>query len=283
MWWKIWPHNGWVIERRDGSEYSFICGYELSRSCSWIGFRDAQGNTLELTRDENANLLRVEGRNGAAIELTYDDRNRATRARAGLTRWVNYTYDAAGRLITVEHVSLDLVADALSILLGRRPAGPRIARQEYTYDDEHHMVTMREPWGLLVTNTYDDEERCIHQILSDGQNFEFKYTEDAAGRIARTDVVRADGSVRRVVFDADRYAVSDTWPLGARDQVNLRYERDPVSKRLEALAVSCSIAGGTRARLRAVVPPGANGDDVKRRLMSDCLSSDAPYSGSTTT
>ncbi len=244
-----WTGQGWEIDLRDGSRYAFTaCG--PNTRCAMIGYRDSQGRALKIVRDAAGNLTRITTPSGRGIDLTYDAGNRITRARGEVGRVVleiAYHYDDRGRLIKVSTGKVT---------------------KEYTYDDAHQMVTIKEP-GIVITNTYDTGGRVIKQSIDDGRTFKFAYILNSQGRITQTDVTEPDGSLRRVVFNAQGYTLSDTYAVGTPAQVSIIYQREAGSSRTQAVTVACSSNSGP-LKMTEQVGPREIEDRVITRLRQRC-------------
>ena len=272
-----WNGRAWEIILRDGSRYWFSAytGKESGR-CGMIGYRDSQGRALGMRCDGAGNLISISTPNRRGIKLTYDASNRITRARTHFGRVVhvvNYEYDARGRLIKVRRIYVDIVGVLIQLVarLFGLPVPDEIARydetMEYAYDDLHQMVRIREP-GIVITNRYRDD-RVVKQMLGNGETFKFDYVLNSQRSIIQTDVTREDGSVRRVTFNADGYAVSDTYALGTSRQRAIIYTRQAGSNRVLMVTLMCS---PTRPPMKITAPltPGERLDEADPQWLQRC-------------
>lgn len=213
----------WRLRMKNGIEMYFAdCeGCTSARAAALLAYRDRWGNEIKLERSSN-NLTRVTSPDGRSIELTYDASNRVTEARDNIGRIVRYEYDTSGRLWKVTN--------------------PEGGIEEYGYDSSHRMTTVKKPNGsLMVTNVYDTNGRVIRQTLADGGVYQFAYTLNGSS-VTRADITDPRGNVRRLVFNAKGYVISDTLALGKAEQQVMTYERDAAKN----LALSVTDALGRR-------------------------------------
>ena len=245
-----WTGRGWQIDLQDGSQYSFTaCGGPNTR-CAMIDYRDSRGRALTMTRDAAGNLTSITTPNNRGIQLAYDAGNRIIRARGqagSLIRVITYEYDDRGRLIKARAGNVT---------------------KEYTYDDAHQLLTIKEP-GVLITNAYDEGGRVIKQSIDDGRTFKFAYTLSNQGRITQTDVSEPDGSLRRVVFNAQGYTLSDTYAVGTPAQVSIIYRREAGSHRVQTVTVACASKKGP-LKLAARPGPQEPEEQAIARLRQKC-------------
>ena len=223
-----WNGQGWDLRLADGGLYWFrACGPGATRGteCGLLGFRDAAGRTLGLTRDGHGDLTRITSPAGQWVELAYSRDHRVTRARDSLGRQVSYTYDALGRLVTVEG------------------AGGEVTH--YRYDWQHELASDQAAVGP------DDQKR----LRPEGTRRQAGELEPACGRgwrehihgrvrgagttISRATITHPDGAVRTVRFDADRCPVSDGYGEGVP------------SRCPSAVSISCRAIASSPSRPRA--------------------------------
>ncbi|WP_306746070.1 RHS repeat-associated core domain-containing protein [Saccharothrix yanglingensis] len=194
----------WVLTLRDGTKY-FFPWYARPRA-----MQDRNGNQVTFTRTGGANgeVTRITSPNGRWIALEYDATNRVSRARDNIGRTTAYTYDAAGRLATVTDVAGKVTT--------------------YAYDGANRITRITDARGVAYLDVaYDANGRVRRQDLADGGTFHFAYTLDAAGAITETRVTQPNGSVRRVVFDANHMVASDTAAHGTPLARTTTYVRGP--------------------------------------------------------
>ncbi len=200
------------------------------------------------------------------IRFTRTYRNRDSRSRAfGIG--TNHPYDIFLVGDNTAFTWADLImADGGRIHYVRISPGSSHVDAVYTYDDAHQMLTIKEP-GIFITNDYDSGGRVIGQRLSDGRTYKFAYIL-RQGRIVQTDVTEPDGSMRRVIFNADGYSVSDTY-TPRTDQRSITYSREAGSNKVLTVTVACSPERGP-VKNTAPVGPGETVEQVESRLLQKC-------------
>jgi RHS repeat-associated protein len=180
--------NGWNLQFKDGSLWKF---YSYGAGPALISMSDRLGNTVTINRTSYKQISKVMSPNGRWIEFTYDSSDRVTQAKDNIGRTLTYTYDASGRLWKVTN-----------------PLG---GLTEYTYDISHRVLSIKNPRGIsYVTNEYDANGRVSRQTHADGGVYQFAYTLDGNGKVTQTDVTDPRGNVRRVTFNSNGYALTDT-------------------------------------------------------------------------
>jgi hypothetical protein len=95
---------------------------------------------------------------------------------------------------------------------------------------------------------------------------------DGDPRIVQTDVFNPDGRHRRVVFNADGYAMSDIVSPGRPDEDTTLYERTTKTNKVTRITVKCLGPTGGAAGGTAVLADGDTEGAVRGRLRSQCAS-----------
>lgn len=276
-----WTGTSWDIERRDGRRYRFPpCHEERYRRlpCALIEIRDDRGHRLTMTRDALGDLTKIQRGWFRTVHLTYDPARRIVQARtqtgAAMTS-ISYEYDGPGRLVKVHWRHLNVLSVVAELLRSYRTWGwPSVQRMwldqtmEYTYDDRHQMLVVKEP-GMELDHDYDQAGRVIRQRVAGWGTWTFTYTE-AQGRVVQTDVVDPDGLHRRVVFNADGYSLSDTIAPGQPNEEATIYERAPNGNLVTRITVKCRAPIGVPIAVSAPVTGLAPEATVKHRLRSQC-------------
>ena len=139
---------------------------------------------------------------------------------------------------------------------------------EYTYDDHHQMLTVKEP-RLELDHAYDSAGRVTRQHVTGWGVWTFTYTEQQ-GRVVQTDVGNPDGRHRRVVFNADGYALADIFSPGRPDEQATLYARAPNSNAVTEITVKCRASTGVPMSATAPVAEGETEAAVRDRLRSPC-------------
>lgn len=215
-----WVGTGWDLTLKDGSVWSFDrhSGYP-------VAVRDANGNTVILTRDVYNKLTRITSPFGRWIDVSYDAQNRVSQLQDHSGRVVVYTYNPAGELWKV--------------------TAPDLGVTEYTYDSAHRIKTIKDPQGnLFVQNDYDANGRVQKQTYADTGTNLFAYTLDAAGKVTQTNITDERNFVRRMTFNGDGYALTETFALGTPEEQTFTYEREASTNLL--LSVTDPLARKTK-------------------------------------
>jgi len=277
-----WNGDGWDIDLRDGRRYSFLDCSPVERKtvpCALIGYRDARGYRLRLTRDSFGNLTRISGGRFRNVYLHHDAAHRVTRAETGLglaMTTVDYTYDAPGRLTKVSwsHLSLRSVLSELlrsyeAFRLPSLRAMWVMYTMEYTYDDEHRLRTLKEP-QIAITNHYDLAGRVSEQDVAGWGTWTFQYTTDEKSRVIQTDMVNPDGLHERTLYNRDGYPVRDTSSPDRQNEQITVYERMAGTNVVVRLSVKCRAHDGAPVNVSATVASTETDDTVRRRLLKGC-------------
>jgi RHS repeat-associated protein len=197
----------WNLTLRDGTVYTFRAGdgATVAREAGLMSIRDRYGNTITATRDSSSRLTKLRSPNGRFIDFTYDASNRVTQIADNVGRTVSYAYDANGRLWKV--------------------TDPLGGVTEFAYDSSHRMTSIKDARGTTyLTNEYDGNGRVTRQTLPDGGIYQFAYTLDGNNKVIQTDVTTPLGNVRRVSFNSDGFATSETLAPGTSNQQLYTFE-----------------------------------------------------------
>lgn len=197
-----WNGKGWDLKFKDGSLWVFGDGASLQ------SMQDRYGNKITIfhANEQKGNITRIVSPNERFIDFTYDASNRIIEAKDNIGRTVSYTYDAGGRLESV--------------------TDPNDGTTQYTYNASHQMLTIEDARGIVfLTNAYDANGRVFLQTQADNTTYQFVYTTGSNGKVIQTDLTDPRGIVRRVTFNADGYALTDTYALGLPEQQTTTYNR----------------------------------------------------------
>jgi RHS repeat-associated protein len=200
---------GWNLVLKDGTTLVFPDGIDATapQECALLGIMDRNGNTIQMARDESANLISITSPNGRWINFTYDSTNRVTQAVDDLGRTVTYTYNAAGSLASV----VDLDGGTTS----------------YTYDSNNNMLSLTDPRGIAyLQNQFDSNNRVASQKLANGGTYKFVYKLNSSSGVAETRVTNPLGVIRSVTFNANGYTVTDVRAGGESVQQTTSYQWD---------------------------------------------------------
>ncbi len=178
------PWRGWVLSLTDGTQYEFTNTGYLQSMHDDIGNRVLLKRTGE--REEHlTHIQTLPETHGILFDL--DAAGRILRATSDSSGTASYKYDERGRLTRVA---------ASGWLL------------DYGYDDHGNLLSVTEAERHpVVSMEYDAKGRATRQLLPDGRHYEFRYIDNAAGQLVRTDIVDKSGHVISAFFDGDLYRV----------------------------------------------------------------------------
>lgn len=195
----------WSLRRKDGTIYRFSSMIAYPQLLL-MELEDRNGNRTTLVRDSLGRLKNILSPSGKSLQFTYDASNRIEQVSDNAGRTVTYTYDGSGRLWKVTN--------------------PANGITEYTYDTSHRMLTIKDPKNITyLTNTYDANGRVATQMQADSTTYQFAYTLDGSGKVTQTDVTDPRNIVRRVTFNSDGYALTDTTAFGEPEAQTTTYTR----------------------------------------------------------
>jgi RHS repeat-associated protein len=210
------PRPGWDLTFADGSVWQFI---DANPGAALSAIRDRHGNQLTIERVSaehvNQNVKRVVSPNGRWVEFSYTAPNSVivSQIKDNAGRTVTYGYDAQVRLTSVTD-----------------PAGG-VTQSTWDAINTDRLLTITDARGITsLTNEYDAAGRVARQTFADGTSYQFAYTLDVNGKIIQTDVTNPRGYVRRLTFNADGYALTDTRAQGTALAQTMTYTRDTANR-----------------------------------------------------
>jgi RHS repeat-associated protein len=244
--------NGWDITLVNGTVYQFTDVGHLGPLL--IGIRDRAGNQLTITRAMPGNtepITRITSPNGRWVDFSYIAVNTVyliSQLRDSLGRTVSYAYYPGGSF------SLKTVTDAAGGVT------------EYTWAS-NRIATIKDPRNLVfLTNEYNAQGRVSKQTQADGTFYQFAYTADGQGKVTQTDVTDPRGNVRRVTFNANGYALTDTRAYGTAAAQTTTYTRDATSNLVgtmtDALGRQTTFTHNTQGQVLTVTRLAGTGDAV---------------------
>lgn len=195
--------GGWVLTKRDGTEWFFPSFAPLKE------IKDVNGNKVVITRrDQNGNdgpITRITSPNGRWIEFTLHSSGRIIEAIDNGGRKFTYVYDPSFQ-------RLEKVID------------PKGFERRYTWTASNRIEAIFDPNNnRFVHNTYYDDGRVQQQTLADSSTFTFVYTP-TTGAPTKTEVTDRGGKKREVTFDGAGQIVSDSYPVGLPEQQTTSFE-----------------------------------------------------------
>jgi YD repeat-containing protein len=174
-----WNGNGWDLRLKDGTLYLFPEAYYAKRPVEGaiVGMRGAGGNSVKVERTRKRDLQRITSPSGHWIAFDVDPSGHIVKAEDDSRRAVNYTYDAAGRLVVVE--------------------APR-GTTRYAYDLAQ-LVAIEENGKKLVDFGYRNGRIAQVSFRNDRTyRFRYEFDQNGARRLIRTFVQSPDGKVTKV-------------------------------------------------------------------------------------
>jgi YD repeat-containing protein len=241
-----WTGVHWALRKADGSLSIYRpCG--PTSVCSILRSRDSAGQTTHYRRNASGTLVRMDDGGERWIEFEYDEHHRIVLAKASTNREVRYSYDSRGRLVRVIHSDGDV--------------------SRYTYTELDELATIEEP-GTSIENLYANG-RCVRQVnrYPDADPYVYEITYQLDGeRILRTDTNASDGVWTQYSWGDGRHAVREALGRKGAEPAVFTYERDPKTKAVTALSVTCPDRRGQPLRHSSVVRAGQE-ERVKRNLI----------------
>lgn len=234
-----WTGFDWALRARAGALARFRpCGPDAKSVCSIVSYRDADGHVTTYRRDVAGRLLRIVAQPERWIAFEYDGADRVSRASDSTGKAVSYGYDDRGRLVSVTRDGT--------------------VTHRYTYTDRDEMATIVEP-GTNIENTFDENGRCIRQTnrYADGAEpyvFDFSYQTEGS-RVVQTDSRRSDGTWVQYAFKDGR-TIAETWGSEGYQPATFLFDRDPASREVVSLSLTCPDRTGKPLRHTSLVKPG---------------------------
>ncbi|MCG2796722.1 MAG: DUF6531 domain-containing protein, partial [Actinomycetia bacterium] len=190
------PDDTWTINRKDGSWEKFDTSGFITE------IADENQNTLQVTRDGEGKVLSVTDVCGQTATFAYNPQGRITRVTDPAGRTISYTYDGSGNLTEVTDLNR--------------------GKTTYTYDEKHRVLTVSDPKGAeFVHNTYDNNNRVVHQTDSLGNDVDFSYN---ASRVHSHEFTDALGSKTTFEDDVKLFQIGETDPYG--ESLSITYDDD---------------------------------------------------------
>jgi YD repeat-containing protein len=233
-----WAGLKWVLRKEDGLLITYRgCGRNGDNNCSILASHYPDGYAIHYRRDAAGRLLKMDDGGTRWIQFEYDPSNRISRAHDSTGREVRYKYDDRGRMAQAT------ASDG--------------AVRRYTYTDLDELATIEEP-GASIENTYENG-RCVRQVnrYPDAEPYTFTFTYDVEhDAIVRTRTKQSDGTWTDYTWGPDRYATRELHGSPDYDPAVFTYERDPVTKAVTGLTLTCPDRQGKPLRHSSFVAPG---------------------------
>jgi RHS repeat-associated protein len=175
-----------------------------------VSITDPNGNALTFTVTSptvGGTITRVTSPSGRYVQFSYDGAGRIIQAADNIARTVSYAYDSAGRLSSV--------------------TDPNGKVESYAYDSSNRMTSVTDKRGnVMVTNVYDTNGRVSQQTLADGAVWKFAYALDNYGNVAQTSVTDPRGYIRQSLFNSVGYLTQQIVAYGQPEQQTTTIVRD---------------------------------------------------------
>jgi YD repeat-containing protein len=243
-----WSGYNWILREQSGAVGWFLPCHGPGTNCTLTRWRDADGHVTRFTRDSAGQLRRIDA--GAQwITLDYDARQRVIAAQASTGRSMKYDYDGSGRL-TAAHYSDNTI-------------------RRYDYDNEDRLTRIEEP-GRIVRNRYDEHGFMVYQRVDFSGDSE-PYIAEARyvinGDRVQTDFLESGEPPVRYAFSARGATESETYDPDTPAAITVTYDRDPASKIVSGVTVSCG--GAHRWKETHSLPTGPGSEEqTKADLLS---------------
>lgn len=184
-----WNGNGWTFTLHDGRKIYFPEAYFAKNYAQGAATEmdDAQGNRIQLKRNQVRNLEQLISPSGHTITFTYDLADRIIEAADDSGQIREYSYDSGGHVETV--------SDEKHILF-RLEYQPLM--NEQGYDPYLLTAISNEDWKVLVQNKYL-WGRVIEQQLADGEIFRYEYQLNGS-EVLSTKITLPSGSRQEFKF-----------------------------------------------------------------------------------
>ena len=181
------PNNDMRMTYDNGTTIYFrpiVLGYQTVMYRPYV-MSDRNGNTLQLTWNNDDQLETVLDELGRAITFSYNAQGKLIRVEEPAGRKVVFDYDTHRNIqrITVHHAG-----DTKYTEFTYSSGFP--ATQDYL---NHNMLTIVDSKGqTYVTNTYNSDDEVSQQIYG-GDTYSYDYTHNAQGGIIGVDVTNGRG------------------------------------------------------------------------------------------
>jgi YD repeat-containing protein len=184
-----WDNGRFKLQYRDGSWSTYLpCS---DGRCYWTGYRDAQGNVLDIQRAPNLDLQSVSWQDEKLIDFQSDASHRITEAVDAHGHRVGYEYSVDGCLAQVHR------ADGQTTI--------------YTYDSGHRMTGLSvvrasgEAARMVLTNKYNSLGQLTEYTLADGAAYKMTYGPLVNGFPTSLTLKEPSGRVLNITLSSDSY------------------------------------------------------------------------------
>ena len=229
--------NGNRLTQRDANGNTTSFDYDaLNRR---IGLRYPDGQLQSYSYDANGNLTSMTNANGQTISYQYDALNRQTRQTlpslsADNVTSIQNTYD--------ENNNITRISEAYAGTTGTRvteqtfdnfdrltsKTDPRGENIRYTYDKNGNRTSVRDPDGTITTYTFDDLNRVIRVLNTQGVT-EYYYDRSSL----KTRVTYPNGTIARWYYDEAKRTTEVRNLQGVAEISRFEYSYDSNGNRIQ--------------------------------------------------
>ena len=195
-WLWSWPYYGDTIYKKDAQGNTVKYTYNENRYRTQI--QDKRGNITRYTYDERGNLTSRTDPLGNTWVYTYDEKNLLASVTDPEGNTTRYEYDTRGNLTRLIHPD----GSTYTYTYDERGLRTSVTDPEgntttYEYDDYGNLIKITTPEGGIITFTYDILGRKLSQTDSLGRTTYYNY--DDLNRVTR--ITHPDGTYREYIYD----------------------------------------------------------------------------------
>lgn len=187
-------------------------------------YRLVKSDGTSLYFDKEGKITKIENQDKLETILTYDEDKLINVATLGIN--LTLAYEGGKLKILKDHTSRTVIYTYDEDLL-RSVTDPLGNTCVYNYDEKGRFLSERNPEGnLMVQNSYDEENRTISQVFSDGGEMRYEYDDEER----RTKLIAQNGS-ETVYYRDDLYRTTRIeYPDGGEEVFEFNEENQKISE-----------------------------------------------------